>query len=91
MTPGIVWWVVGILITVLLTVIGSLFTLFINHMNECRAFREVVIRIDANVNRIMRDLGTHETGIRGQLNQHNEMLAEHRFRLNALDKLIATK
>lgn len=78
------WIIAGVGSTLLAYLVG-LTKLYMDHIKECRQFREVIIRIDTNVNRILTDIGSDETGIRGALRRHEVLLAKHELRLRQLD------
>lgn len=74
MSPEVILWGFGIVAAA----IGTLFMLHINHAKDCATLRSTVERID-------REIGDHETGIRGQLHQHRSNLVKLAGKLGALD------
>ncbi len=41
---------------------------------------------EVNLNRMQDDIGTHESGLRGAVHEHDSLLTAHDLRLNAIDK-----
>lgn len=41
--------------------------------------------VEGDVERMKHDIGTHDTGMRGELHSHTGMLAKHELRLHAID------
>lgn len=49
--------------------LAALFSMLIGHINHCREVQRVLGELAAAVKRIETEVGTHETGIRGQIHQ----------------------
>lgn len=41
--------------------------------------------LESDIERMKKDIGTHDTGIRGATHDHANMLSKHEMRLHALD------
>lgn len=69
MSETAILWVAGTIITVLLLVIAGIAKMMLAHAKDCRDFRVKlsadIATLQGNVNRVMRDIGDHETGLRG--------------------------
>ena len=53
----------GIIITLLIALLG----LLLNHISQCSKFHERLAAVEADVKGIKKELGDHESGIRGNL------------------------
>lgn len=62
-------WALGILIAIQTTVTGFVAKAIFAHVSECRVFRAEVAAMKADLERVMTDIGTHETGLRGQVHE----------------------
>lgn len=60
-------WLFGTLITLLTIVIGAIAAALWAHVGHCKETSATVARIDTNLKRVMDDVGSHETGLRGQV------------------------
>jgi hypothetical protein len=57
-----------------------------NHDATLHHLEKRVGTMEGDVERMKVDIGTHDSGMRGELHAHNNMLAKHELRLHALDK-----
>lgn len=73
MSEAAVLWLFGTVISVQTLVIGSVVAAIWTHQGEYREFRSTlaaaVADIRAKLDRLERDVGTHETGLRGQIHK----------------------
>jgi hypothetical protein len=73
MSENVILWLFGILITLQTTVLGAVIAAIWRHGDDCRDFRTglatAVADIKAKLERVERDIGTHETGLRGQVHK----------------------
>ena len=64
-------WVLGILIGINSSVIGVLFVMLWSHIQQCRKSGEdraaSLARLETQQERIMADIGTHDSGLRGDV------------------------
>lgn len=72
MSEATILWLLGTVIGVQTLVIGWLTNVIWSHVRECRAFRESVAKISAQLERAIKDIGDHETGIIGQLHRYSK-------------------
>jgi hypothetical protein len=70
--------------TVLLWILGSLGggliligKLMWDHVQHCKEVHGKLAEIGGDVKRLMADVGTHETGMRGTLHSHASVLTRH--------------
>lgn len=73
MSETTILWLFGTVIGLQTSVIGALVLAAIQHSRDCRDFRAqiagFIADIKAKLDRVERDIGTHETGLRGQLHR----------------------
>lgn len=73
MTETAILWVAGTIITVLLLVIAGIARMMLAHAKDCRDFRVKlsgdIATLQGDVSRVMRDIGDHETGLRGSFHE----------------------
>ena len=60
-------WSLSILVGLLTAVIGFLSKQQWNHLKECREVRAAIAAMRSDLTRVQTDIGTHETGLRGQV------------------------
>lgn len=67
--------------------IGWLASLFVGHLRECRKIQAdnatSIAMVIATLERIEREIGDHETGLRGRLHDHQSALLKLDGRLSA--------
>ncbi len=78
-------WAMGLLLTGLLAVMGFFASALWAHVSECRQFSARLEGIAADVERMKRDIGTHDSGMRGQLHDTANLCAALDKRLTLLD------
>jgi hypothetical protein len=73
MTETSILWLFGTVIGLQTAVIGGIVAAISQHSRDCRDFRATlagsVADIKSKLDRVERDIGTHETGIRGQIHK----------------------
>ena len=73
MDPQVILWILGVIITVMTVVIGALTQAMLTHIKDDRDFRiEVTANnaaMGAKLDRVIEDIGDHETGLRGQMHK----------------------
>ena len=79
-------WVFGAVITLQTVVISALARVVWNHVSECKAVTATVSRIDTNISHIMKDIGTHETGMRGTIHKMTQMVYAHELKIAAMER-----
>ncbi len=60
----------------------SLGSMFVWHLFKCRDTRIDIATIKQLLDRIERDIGDHEHGIRGELHRHSSYLTRHEMMLS---------
>jgi hypothetical protein len=67
--------------------ISVLFLLWWSHIQNCRAIASDIAVIKEVLTTIRVEIGSRDTGIRGEIHAHSSLLAQHSFRLNLLDRM----
>ncbi len=70
------------LIKILIGTQISLAGMFVWHLFKCRDTRIDIATIKQALDRIERDIGDHEHGIRGELHRHSSYLTRHEMMLS---------
>jgi hypothetical protein len=60
-------WALGILIVIQIAVMGFIAKAIFEHVKECREFRAVVSGMATDLKRVKEDIGTHDSGMRGDI------------------------
>lgn len=79
-------WAIGILVVIQIPIIGFIGSRLWTHVVECKGVGEKVARIDADVERMKEDIGTHERGMRGELHRTSSTVTQHELRLVNLER-----
>jgi len=77
-------WAIGILVTLQTGVIGFLSAKLWAHVEKCAHVSAELARLEADVERMKVDIGTHGTGMRGEIHQTAQMVQEHELTLREL-------
>lgn len=90
-------WVWAIIIPVAIALIGAIWLLFRakveraeraidDHIKEDIKAHERIAVLESKAERTDRDVGDHESGIRGELHEHSQTLTHHEVRITMLEK-----
>lgn len=79
-------WAIGVLVIIQIAVVGFIGSRLWTHVVECRGVGEKVARIDADVERMKGDIGTHDTGLRGEVHRTSSMVTQHELRLGLMER-----
>lgn len=79
-----VQWAIGIGVIILIAVIGFLASQLWAHVVECRQMSARLESLSADVERAKVDIGTSETGMRGQLHRTATLCTEHELKIQLL-------
>lgn len=79
-------WAIGVLVIIQTAVIGFIGSRLWTHVVECKGVGEKVARIDADVERMKEDIGTHEVGLRGEVHRTASMVTQHELRILNLER-----
>ena len=62
------------LFTILTTCVGAIAGLLWRHIDQCKSVHSKLADITGCVKRIQEDIGSHETGLRGEVHEHTNAL-----------------
>lgn len=79
-------WAIGILVVILMGTMGFFATQLWAHVVECRQLMARLEGISKDVERMKEDIGTHETGMRGEIHRVSNMCGQHELRLTNLER-----
>ena len=79
-------WAIGILIVILMGVMGFFASQLWGHVVECRQLMARLEGIARDVERMKEDIGTHETGMRGNLHRTANLCVQHEMRITMLER-----
>lgn len=80
-------WAIGILVFVETGLLGFLGAKLWAHVEKCAHVSSDLGRIQADLERMKVDIGTHDTGMRGELHQAASLVSAHELRLTILERL----
>jgi hypothetical protein len=66
--------------------IGTIAKLLWGHIEHCKVINAKLASIETKVDRVIQDIGTHETGMRGTVHKTANRLIEHEARLMVLER-----
>lgn len=73
------------IIKILIACQAGLLAMFIWHLFKCRDVRIDIAMIKGAIDGIAKEIGSHETGIRGSLHRHHNSIAKIEGRLETLE------
>lgn len=79
-------WAIGLLVTLNMTVTGWIAARLWTHVTECRTVGEKVASHNADLERMKQDIGTHDTGMRGNLHETANLCTQHELRISLLER-----
>lgn len=79
-------WAIGVLVIIQTAVIGFIGSRLWTHVVECRGVGEKVAALDRDVERMKEDIGTHDTGMRGEIHRTSSMSTQHELRITILER-----
>jgi len=80
-------WAIGILVMINIGVTGFLASRLWTHVTECKSVGEKVAAMWSDVERMKEDIGTHDTGMRGDLHRTSTMCTQHELRLALMERM----
>lgn len=86
MDPATFFWIIGAVITLQMAIVGAIAAALWVHASHCKEITAAVARIEATVERLSADIGTHDTGLRGAVHQVANRATEHGMRLALLER-----
>lgn len=79
-------WAIGILVTIQTVVTGFIASQLWAHVIKCGHVSAQLARIDADVERMKEDIGTHSSGLRGNVHATANRCTEHEMRIGVLER-----
>lgn len=86
MDPSTFFWIIGVVISLQMAVVGALAAALWVHASHCKEISAAVARIEATVERVCIDIGTHDTGLRGAVHETANRVTEHGMRIAMLER-----
>lgn len=80
MDQTVLLWVLGILTTLVIGLAAAIF----NHVRECREPRQELSALQADMQRVKEDIGSHDTGMRGHIHKIANDVSEVALSVNNL-------
>ena len=79
-------WALGILTTINMALLGFIGSRLWTHVVECKSVATDVAFMKADVERMKQDIGTHDTGMRGNVHKVSNLCMEHEMRIATLER-----
>lgn len=79
-------WAVGILVTINVGVTGFIASQLWAHVIKCGHVSAQLGQIGADVERMKCDIGTHDSGLRGEVHRTGNMCMSHEMRIAVLER-----
>lgn len=79
-------WAVGIFVTIHLAMTAFLAARLWAHVEKCGHVSAEIGRIEADVERMKEDIGTHDSGMRGEIHGTSNMCQQHELRILLLER-----
>jgi hypothetical protein len=79
-------WALGIIVAIQSGVIAFLAARLWAHVEKCSTVSDRIGRINADVERMKQDIGTHDTGLRGNVHQTASLCMAHEMRIAVLER-----
>lgn len=86
MDPATFLWIIGAVISLQMAVVGAIAAALWVHVSHCKEIAASVARIEATVERVCTDIGTHDTGLRGAVHEAANRVTEHGMRIGVLER-----
>jgi Tfp pilus assembly PilM family ATPase len=86
MDPTTFFWIIGAVISLQMAVVGAIAAALWVHASHCKVIAAAVARIEATVERVCVDIGTHDTGLRGAVHETSNRVTEHGMRIAMLER-----
>ena len=86
MSEATLLWIFGAVIALQTTVVGAIATALWVHVGHCKDMAASQARIEANVERLTVDIGTHDTGLRGHVHETSNRVTEHGLKIAMLER-----
>ena len=85
MSETAILWLFGTVIGVLSLIIAGIWGALWGHITHCKDVASDVSMLKTNMTRVMQDIGTHETGLRGAVHEAANRLTEQGMKIALLE------
>lgn len=79
-------WAIGILVLINMAVTGFLAQAWRAHESECKQVNARLASMQADLERMKQDIGTHDTGLRGHVHKVAQMVGEHELKFSMQER-----
>lgn len=79
-------WAIGVLTTINLAALGFMGSRLWSHVVECKHVSNDAAYMKADIERMKQDIGTHDSGLRGNVHATSNLCAQHELRIAALER-----
>jgi len=79
-------WAIGILVTINLAVTGFLANAIMAHERECKHVNARLASAEGDIERMKQDIGTHSSGLRGNVHDTANQCMQHEMRIAVLER-----
>lgn len=79
-------WAIGILVTIQTLITGFIATQLWAHVIKCGHVSAQLASMAKDVERMKEDIGTHDTGMRGDLHRVSGFASQHELRITILER-----
>ena len=86
MDPDTLRWAIGILVTVNTVLLGFIGNALWAHVVKCGHVSAQNAGVAKDVERMKEDIGTHDSGMRGDLHRTSTMCTQHELRITLLER-----
>jgi hypothetical protein len=79
-------WIFGAVITLQTAIVGAIAAALWVHVGHCKEIAAAMARVEARVERLSIDIGTHDTGLRGAVHETANRVTEHALKISMLER-----
>lgn len=91
MSETAILWIFGAVITLQTTIVGAIAAALWVHVGHCKEITAAMARVEAKVERLTIDIGTHDTGLRGAVHEAANRVTEHGLKISMLERGVSTR
>lgn len=86
MSENAILWLFGTVISILSLIIAGIWGALWSHITHCKDVASDVSMLKTNMNRVMEDIGTHDSGLRGSVHEVANRVTEQGMRIALLER-----
>jgi len=87
MSQEVTLWIFGVIITLQSAIVGAIAAALWVHVGHCKEIAAAMARLQATVERLAQDIGTHDTGLRGAVHETANRVTEHGLKIAMLERI----